>query len=53
MEECREQYEELILTTFSYVWLVYAGYIINSLVLLKNCYKEFTAETEKDKLKKL
>jgi hypothetical protein len=53
MEDCRDRYEELILTTLSYIRLVYSGYLIYSIILLKNGYKEFNAETEKGKLTKV
>jgi len=37
----------------NYVRLVYTGYLIYSIILLKNFYKEFIAETEKEKLTKV
>jgi len=52
LEDCQDRYKELILPTLSYIRLVYTGYVIYSIVLLKNGYKEFNAETEKDKLVK-
>jgi len=33
--------------------LVYTGYLIYSIILLKNVYKEFNAETENEKLTKV
>jgi len=39
MEDCRDRYEELILTTLRYVRLVYTGYLICSVILqLRDLY---------------
>jgi hypothetical protein len=53
MEYYRVLYEELILTTLSYVRLVYTSYLIYSVILLKSCYKEYDAGTEKNKFTKV